>query len=174
MFGNSHNAPEKALQINLEGGWFGTFAEIGAGQEVARWFFHVGRASSTVAKSISAYDTALSNALYGATDHYVSRARLEAMLDHEFAELLQLGAQSANRRLFIFADTVARTARFVLLGGTAGSVFAFKTGRGQILRKSLCTLKCWMLSAQGSRRQSACWALTYSMAPSTILTNPRF
>ena len=57
---------EKALQINLDAQKYGTFAEIGAGQEVARWFFHVGKASSTVAKSISAYDVAISDDLYGA------------------------------------------------------------------------------------------------------------
>lgn len=67
---------EKALAINLDAAKFGTFAEIGAGQEVARWFFHVGHASATVAKSMSAYDMVISDILYGATDHYVSRARL--------------------------------------------------------------------------------------------------
>src|SRR5512132_2308561 len=78
---------QKALQINIDLKKFGTFAEIGAGQEVARWFFHVGRASGTVAKAISGYDMAISDALYGPTDHYVSRARLEAMLDREFTQL---------------------------------------------------------------------------------------
>ena len=70
--------PQKALQINVDLKKFGTFAEIGAGQEVARWFFHVGRAAGTVAKSISAYDMAISDDLYGPTEHYVSRGRLEA------------------------------------------------------------------------------------------------
>jgi hypothetical protein len=80
---------EKALAINLDGGKLGTFAEIGAGQEVARWFFHVGRASATVAKTISAYDMVISDDLYGATDHYVSRRRLEAMLDREWTQLVE-------------------------------------------------------------------------------------
>src|ERR1700689_2403717 len=62
---------EKALAINLDGGKLGTFAEIGAGQEVARWFFHVGKAAGTVAKSISAYDMAISDSLYGLAGHYV-------------------------------------------------------------------------------------------------------
>ena len=79
---------EKALAINLDPATFGTFAEIGAGQEVARWFFYVGHASATVAKSMSAYDMVISDIIYGATDHYVSRARLESMLDHEWAQLL--------------------------------------------------------------------------------------
>jgi hypothetical protein len=49
----------KALKINLDPRWYGTFAEIGAGQEVVRWFFRVGGAAGTVAKSISAYDDRL-------------------------------------------------------------------------------------------------------------------
>src|SRR5882757_227002 len=80
-------SPQKALQINVDLKKFGTFAEIGAGQEVARCFFHVGKASGTVAKSISAYDMAISDELYGATGHYVSRERLEAMLTREFEQL---------------------------------------------------------------------------------------
>jgi hypothetical protein len=101
--------PQKALQINLDLKKFGTFAEIGAGQETARWFFHVGKASGTVAKSISAYDMAISDELYGATGHYVSRARLEAMLTREFEQLLrrQPARPSEPKALFVFADTVA-------------------------------------------------------------------
>src|SRR5437588_8962558 len=106
---DSLTAAEKARQINLDLNRFGTFAEIGAGQEVARWFFQVGRAAGTIAKSISAYDMAVSDELYGATDHYVSRARLEAMLTNEFNRL-QNGfakARPDGRALFVFADTVA-------------------------------------------------------------------
>ena len=101
--------PQKALQINLDLKKFGTFAEIGAGQETARWFFHVGRASGTVAKSISAYDMAISDELYGATGHYVSRERLEAMLTREFEQLLrrQPAKPTEPKALFVFADTVA-------------------------------------------------------------------
>src|SRR5258705_9525126 len=100
---------QKALQINLDPTKYGTFAEIGAGQEVARWFFRVGGAAGTIAKTISAYDMAVSDALYGPTDHYVSRARLEAMLDRESARLVeQLGAPRGGRTaFFVFADTVA-------------------------------------------------------------------
>src|SRR5664279_635111 len=79
----------KALQINRDAKRYGTFAEIGAGQEVARWFFHVGGASGTVAKTISAYDMAVSDAIYGTADRYVSRKRLQAMLDYEFNLLLE-------------------------------------------------------------------------------------
>src|SRR5205085_177494 len=74
----------KALRINLDPRWYGTFAEIGAGQEVVRWFFRVGGAAGTVAKSMSAYDMKVSDAIYGHVDRYVSGNRLQAMLDHEF------------------------------------------------------------------------------------------
>lgn len=100
---------DKALQINLDRRWYGTFAEIGGGQEASRWFFRVGGASGTVAKSMSAYDMAVSDAVYGKTDRYVSRPRLQAMLDREFQ--LDLERLSADRgdttRFFAFANTVA-------------------------------------------------------------------
>src|SRR5213592_4429165 len=80
---------QKALRINLDARRYGTFAEIGAGQEVARWFFRAGGAAGTVAKTISAYDMAVSDAIYGPTERYVSRRRLQAMLEHEYALLLE-------------------------------------------------------------------------------------
>src|SRR5277367_4948113 len=99
---------QKALRINLDPRWYGTVAEIGAGQEVARWFFRVGGAAGTIAKSISAYDMAVSDAVYGEVDRYVSEARLQAMLDHEFA--LNIDRLSERRgddtSFFAFADTV--------------------------------------------------------------------
>ena len=100
---------KKAFQINLDHKKYGTFAEIGAGQEVARRFFFVGGASGTVAKTMSAYDMTFSDAIYGTTDRYVSRGRLRTMLDHEYALLVErlddkLGAE---RTFFVFADTVA-------------------------------------------------------------------
>src|SRR5438105_5968905 len=100
---------QKALQINLDAKKYGTFAEIGAGQEVARWFFHVGGASGTVAKTISAYDMAVSDAIYGTADRYVSRQRLQAMLDYEFNLLLQRLDKTRGDKctFFVFADTVA-------------------------------------------------------------------
>ena len=103
---DTHN---KALKINLDARFYGTFAEIGAGQEVVRWFFRVGGAAGTVAKSISAYDMAVSDAIYGETERYVSRGRLEAMLDHEFhLNLERLGdTRGDNTAFFVFADTVA-------------------------------------------------------------------
>src|SRR5258705_516456 len=99
---------QKALQINLDAGRYGTFAEIGAGQEVARWFFRAGGAAGTVAKTISAYDMAVSDAIYGPTDRYVSRRRLRAMLDYEYNLLLERLQQKrgGNTAFFVFANTV--------------------------------------------------------------------
>ena len=98
----------KALQINLDPRWYGTFAEIGAGQEVVRWFFRVGGAAGTIAKSISAYDMKVSDAIYGHADRYVSRNRLQAMLDREFdLDVQRLGHDRGdNTSFFAFADTV--------------------------------------------------------------------
>ncbi|MEJ7726812.1 MAG: TonB-dependent receptor [Actinomycetes bacterium] len=99
---------QKALRINLDPRWYGTIAEIGAGQEVARWFFRAGGAAGTVAKSISAYDMAVSDAVYGKSDRYVSMGRLQSMLDLE----LQLNldrlddARGDDNAFFAFADTV--------------------------------------------------------------------
>jgi hypothetical protein len=100
---------QKALQINLDAAKYGAFAEIGAGQEVARWFFHVGGAAGTVAKTMSAYDMAVSDAIYGPSDRYVSRKRLQAMLSYEFDLLLQRLNQKRGDKcaFFVFADTVA-------------------------------------------------------------------
>jgi hypothetical protein len=100
---------QKALAINRDPLSYGTFSEIGAGQEVARWFFHVGGAAGTVAKTISAYDMKVSTGLYGTTSRYVSRQRLEAMLDYEYAQLVErLGPSRAEQtNFFVFADTVA-------------------------------------------------------------------
>jgi hypothetical protein len=99
----------KALTLNLDPSTFGSFAEIGAGQEVARWFLVVGGASGTVAKTISAYDKEVSDDLYGSGSRYVSKQRLEAMLDNEWAQLLtQLEKTRGSRtRFFSFVDTVS-------------------------------------------------------------------
>ena len=111
-FETSSAAPsthDKALRINIDAERYGTFAEIGAGQEVARWFFHVGGAAATVAKTISAYDMAVSDAVYGPTPRYVSRQRLQSMLDHEWSLLLERldKARGDRTKFFVFADTVA-------------------------------------------------------------------
>ncbi|MEQ1860497.1 MAG: TonB-dependent receptor [Chthoniobacteraceae bacterium] len=99
---------QKALQINLDPRWYGSFAEIGAGQEVVRWFFRVGAAAGSVAKSMSAYDMQVSDAIYGPARRYVSRDRLQSMLDHEFSLNLERlgGARGDTTSFFAFADTV--------------------------------------------------------------------
>ncbi len=100
---------QKARRINLDARIHGTFAEIGAGQEVARWFFHVGGAAATVAKTMSAYDMAVSDAIYGPSDRYVSRHRLQSMLAYEYDLLMQRLGEKRGRttNFFVFADTVA-------------------------------------------------------------------
>src|SRR5215467_15328807 len=103
------DASQKAQQINLDAKRYGTFAEIGAGQEVARWFFRVGGAAKTVAKTISAYDMAVSDAIYGPTERYVSRRRLQAMLGYEYDLLLERLDKGRGEKtaFFVFANTVA-------------------------------------------------------------------
>ena len=100
---------QKALSLNLDPTIFGSFAEIGAGQEVARWFLRVGGASGTVAKTISAYDKEVSDDLYGSGSRYVSEPRLQAMLANEWAQLLvQLHAnRGATTKFFTFVDTIS-------------------------------------------------------------------
>ena len=100
---------QKAQQINLDANRYGTFAEIGAGQEVVRWFFRAGGAARTVAKTISAYDMAVSDAIYGPTDYYVSRQRLRSMLDYEYDLLLERldKTRGGEMAFFVFANTVA-------------------------------------------------------------------
>jgi len=109
MDNSASNTREKALKLNLDATTYGTFAEIGGGQEVARWFFAVGGAAGTVAKSISAYDMAVSDAMYGHAERYVSRQRLEAMLEQEFGQVLRQlePGRGDKKRFFAFANTVA-------------------------------------------------------------------
>ncbi len=104
-----HGTNKKAFQINMDPKIYGSFAEIGAGQEVARRFFSVGGAAGTVAKTISAYDMTFSDAIYGGGGRYVSRDRLASMLQHEYDLLIErLDAKvGAERTFFVFADTVA-------------------------------------------------------------------
>jgi len=103
------NTHQKALRINLDPTSYGSFAEIGAGQEVVRWFLVVGGASGTVAKSISAYDKEVSDDLYGSGARYVSGERLQAMLDSEWTQLMNQLSKSrgSNARFFSFVDTIS-------------------------------------------------------------------
>jgi hypothetical protein len=100
---------QKALNINMDASRYGSFAEIGAGQEVARWFFRVGGAAGTIAKTISAYDKNVSDVIYGTNQRYVSSGRLLAMLEKEY----DLNVKRLDRDIghetsfFAFADTVS-------------------------------------------------------------------
>jgi hypothetical protein len=100
---------QKALEINLNDPIYGTFAEIGAGQEVARNFFQAGAAAGTIAKTMSAYDKTYSDAIYGLepSNRYVSESRLYKMLDHEW-DLMEerLASTRPDATFFVFADTV--------------------------------------------------------------------
>ena len=99
---------DKALQLNLDPGIYGAFAEIGAGQETANWFFRASGTAGLVAKTISAYDMVMSDALYGHSSRYVSCERLEAMFQHEYDILLNRLGEKRGRdtTFFSFCNTV--------------------------------------------------------------------
>lgn len=109
--GNIPGTIEKALAINLDPLKYGTIVEIGAGQEVARWFFQAGATAGTVAKTMSAYDMKFSDEIYGTAEggRYVSRPRLEQMLEQEYDLIISRieKHRPANSRFFAFANTVA-------------------------------------------------------------------
>ena len=111
MSENALTTIEKALAINLDQLKYGTIAEIGAGQEVARWFFQAGAAAGTIAKTMSAYDMGFSDAIYGADDdgRYVSRARCERMLSQEYDLIISRikSSRPEGSRFFAFTNTVA-------------------------------------------------------------------
>ena len=108
---SSRTTTEKALRLNLDEKKYGTIAEIGAGQEVARHFFQAGAAAGTIAKTISAYDMQFSDAIYGLQEggRYVSKARVGAMLDKEFDLVVERVGDSRSKesRYFAYATTVA-------------------------------------------------------------------
>ena len=99
---------DKALEINLDPSIYGVFAEIGAGQETANWFFRVPASAGTVAKTISAYDMIMSDALYGKTQRYVSQDRLRSMLEYEYDLLVERLAKTMGEKttFFAFCNTV--------------------------------------------------------------------
>lgn len=107
---NRPSIEAKALRINLNKYIYGTFAEIGAGQEVARHFFRSGGASGTIAKTISAYDKNFSDNIYGEEDdkRYVTEARLDKMLKYEMGLLEDRipRNENPNKMFFSFANTV--------------------------------------------------------------------
>jgi hypothetical protein len=102
---------QKALAVNLDKYKFGTIVEIGAGQEVARRFFQVGAAAGTIAKTMSAYDMAVSDDIYGQVDRYVSRARVLQMLDKEFTQVVSRLSEVRPKNTTFFAYAATVTAR---------------------------------------------------------------
>ena len=109
MSAEAPSSHQKALALNLDDRIYGTIAEIGGGQEVARWFFRVGAAAGSVAKTMSAYDKQISDDIYGQAGRYVSRERLEAMLDKEYELLVQRLTEERGQdtRFFAFCNTVS-------------------------------------------------------------------
>ena len=105
---NNIGTLEKALKINLDPCVYGSFAEIGAGQETANWFFRASGAAGTVAKSISAYDMTVSDRLYGPAKRYVSMERLKAMMECEYQSLCDRleETRGSNTCFFTFCNTV--------------------------------------------------------------------
>ncbi len=99
---------DKALRINLDALKYGTFAEIGAGQGVAEWFFRASATAGTVAKPISAYDMTMSDEIYGKCKRYVSRGRVKSMLDHEYSLLEERLSSSRGEAstFFSYCNTV--------------------------------------------------------------------
>jgi len=146
---------QKALKINLDPRWYGTFAEIGAGQEVVRWFFRVGGAAGTVAKSMSAYDMTVSDAIYGSGDRYVSKSRCQSMLDREYGlNVERLAPQRGDTTAFFaFADTVV--ARSYQGGNECHGWMGLKFQSRPHDEPSQIMMHVRMLDAEASLRQEA-------------------
>ncbi len=124
---------QKTLSINLDSNKYGTVAEIGAGQETARWFFRVGGAAGTIAKAISAYDMKFSDSIYGESPRYVSRQRLGSMLNLEYKLIIERLSESkgAETTFFAFANTVASRSYSRQEDGSGWLGVKFQTAPGQ-------------------------------------------
>ena len=151
---------QKALEIKLDQSKYGTFAEIGAGQEVARWFFRVGGASGTIAKTMSAYDMVISDAIYGQCERYVGRRRLQTMLDHEFGLLGErLREKRGATTKFLSSRTPwPRRATSIATTATAGWASASSRVPATCRPRSSSMSACWTTKISNSRRPSASWA----------------
>lgn len=148
---------QKALEINLDNNIYGTFAEIGAGQEVARHFFRAGGAAGTIAKSISAYDMTMSDAIYGKekSGRYVSFDRLQKMLDTEYDILVErlMDIRHPGTTFFAFANTVAAKS-FKGTGENHGWI-GIKFQNAPKAAPSQCILHVSMLDAENIQQQEA-------------------
>lgn len=124
---------QKALAINLDSQVYGSIAEIGGGQETARWFFRAGGAAGTIAKSMSAYDMKFSDAIYGHSPRYVSRERLHAMLEHEYELTIERlnASRGDNTCFFAFANTVATRSYSYKTDGHGWLGIRFQTRPGE-------------------------------------------
>jgi hypothetical protein len=152
---------QKALEINLNPNIYGTFAEIGAGQEVARHFFRAGGAAGTIAKSISAYDMTMSDAIYGkaTSGRYVCEDRLQKMLDTEYDTIISrlVNIRSKESTFFAFANTVSAKS-YKGTGenhGWIGIKFQHKPGA----KPSQAIIHMSMLDAENTQQQEAVGAL---------------
>jgi len=103
---------DRALDVNLDPTYYGSFAEIGAGQEVSRWFLRAGAAAGTVARTVSAYDMAVSDRMYGNADRYVTKERMMQMCQQEYTELEETlrEQKGVDCRFFAYASTLAAKA----------------------------------------------------------------
>ena len=124
---------QKALAINLDNRVYGSIAEIGGGQETARWFFRAGGAAGTIAKSMSAYDMKFSDAIYGHSPRYVSRERLHAMLEHEYELIIERlnASRGQTSCFFAFANTVATRSYTYKADGHGWLGIRFQTRSGE-------------------------------------------
>ena len=137
---------QKALTFNMDKGIYGTIAEIGAGQETVRWFFKVGGAAGSIAKAMSAYDMKFSDSIYGECQRYVSRERLNAMLETEYNLLDErLGeSRGSEGTFFAFANTVATFSYAQQQAGhgwLAGYSLSDTTTRTRFTNRFTCYLK---------------------------------
>lgn len=149
----------KALEVNLDAIRYGSFAEIGAGQEVVRWFFRVGGAAGTIAKSISAYDMKVSDDIYGKAPRYVSRERLEDMLEHEYKIIVEcLSEQRGDNTAFLPLPIRCRLVIIMArMNVTAGWVSAFRPSLTPPPAKSSFMSACWITKMHCSRKRWGSW-----------------
>ena len=167
---------DKALKVNFDPRHYGTFAEIGAGQEVVRWFFRAGGAAGTIAKSISAYDMTVSDAIYGSCERYVCRERLQSMLELR-AAVEPRASRCESRRATRRSSRSPTPCRRGASSGTnechgwMGITFPGAAARHRTARSSS-TYACSTSRTRCSRRRSASSASTSFTARASCTIEP--
>ena len=164
---------QKALEINLNNKIYGTFAEIGAGQEVARIFFQVGAAAGTIAKTMSAYDKTYSDAIYGVEKkgRYVCESRVYKMIDHEYGLMEdRLKEEKPDTSFFVFADTVAAINYSKTIKGNGWLGVRFQLGPQDEPNDLVLHVK--MLDTNNKQQQEAIGILGVNTVSYTHLTLP--